>query len=435
MKKVLYPLGLSFLLPVMAPMSFAELENNFDELEGGMTYNISIDLTSTGPVETTIANIVEDKNASGEVEGYFVYPNSDYRLFYVSAQSVEFTKVDEALKNGYLVRLNFEEDNSKSNRQQNVFVITSVEVLVRENTLTTGLLPAVRNSSPIVAQSRRELNAWFYSDDFYKYDSDEYDVNDNCFNRALYWSRSLQWLLDPTGQNQKRTDKVFIFFSRAYQKEFDHKWWYHVAPVVYVADENANDGKRPFVFDSTFIPKPVPLTGRGGWLDAFAGQVGGNCLEIQTLNQYNEFNMFLQEWDTDEKRWSGQISTIANDPQYNFDSETAVVDALLTQYRLDSVFKNKKAREAWIKNPQTCMYIVRPGFNYVPGDLNQGRNLNNWRCTDFTRGLFGYSAPGSKPEARERFRDPSITWNREEFKWVLPEGCTETRNFTPVDVQ
>lgn len=227
-------------------------------------------------VTTTIAEVMVEEDANGELEDAMVYANNDIRAMIVSSNNVKSIRdLMEARRNGWEVRLTLEVERDKD--LNTTYEIVEVDVLSRENKLSNGILSSSRaGTQPIIAKNRTELNEMFNS--MYHYDSSDYDVNDNCFNRAQYWSRTQQALKEEQGVTNSRTDKVFIFFSRAYTKKFNHKWWYHVAPVVY--QESLDN---PVVFDSTFVSRPISLQ---GWLQTFDNYTNGNCEKIESLNEF-----------------------------------------------------------------------------------------------------------------------------------------------------
>jgi hypothetical protein len=227
-------------------------------------------------VTTTIAEIIVDENDNGELENAMVYANNDIRAMIVNSNNVETIRdLMEARRHGWEVRLTLEVERDK-NLNTN-YEIVEVDILSRENKLSDGLLSTPRTGfDPIIAKDRNEINQLFNS--MYHYKSSYYDVNDNCFNRAQYWSRTQQALQEEKGVKNARTDKVFIFFSRAYTQKYNHKWWYHVAPVVY--QENL---ENPIVFDSTFVSRPLTLQ---GWLQTFDSYTNGNCEQINSLDEF-----------------------------------------------------------------------------------------------------------------------------------------------------
>jgi hypothetical protein len=227
-------------------------------------------------VTTTIAEVIVEENENGDLEDAMVYANNDIRAMIVNSNNVSsILDLMEARRNGWEVRLTLEAERDKD--LNTTYTIVEVDVLSRENKLSTGLLSTPRaGTQPIIAKDRNEINKMFNS--MYHYRSSNYDVNDNCFNRAQYWSRTQQALKEEKGITDARTDKVFIFFSRAYTQKYNHKWWYHVAPVVYQGSL-----ENPIVFDSTFVSRPVTLQ---GWLQTFDSYTNGQCERIQSLDEF-----------------------------------------------------------------------------------------------------------------------------------------------------
>src|SRR5690606_23310871 len=139
-----------------------------------------------------------------------VYANNDRRNLRISGARVdEIRDLMDARRNGWEVRLAVE-----TLREKNLDVnyeLVDVEILSRENKLTSGVLSTPRSRyEPIIAANNTQLRKLWNS--VYKYDSSYYDANDNCFNRAQFWSRTHQHLQNEKGAD-KGTDKIFIFFS------------------------------------------------------------------------------------------------------------------------------------------------------------------------------------------------------------------------------
>jgi hypothetical protein len=270
-------------------------------------------------IVTTLAGVEANVGA----EGFTVYADVDNRLF-VTSPRVEgrIEELRSARKNGWEVELVVEETANKG-----ILEIVDFRIRARENKLTTGF-QADRTFKPLVVKSRTDIRSVF--DAVYPYNSDNYDANDNCFNRAQYWSRAHQ-VLQQEQSKTFGTDKVFIFFTQAYIRKYKHKWWYHVAPMIY---QETSTGKESWVLDPTFLSGPVPLKGATGWLAAFDSHTSGKCEKIETLDDYYENN-----------------------------------------------------------DRPVCMYIVASMFNYSPSDLTENK-LTNWRCYDFERMTSAIDPPG-----------------------------------------
>jgi hypothetical protein len=104
-----------------------------------------------------------------------------------------------------------------------------------------------------------------------------------CYNRAHVWSFEMNKKLI---ENKRiNLGKVWIFFSRKYIKEYDYKWWFHVAP--YIENTNSND---IFVMDRKFTRKPLALR---GWTDTFM-QNNAKCSGVKYYSEYRS-RMFSEE--------------------------------------------------------------------------------------------------------------------------------------------
>lgn len=69
-----------------------------------------------------------------------------------------------------------------------------------------------------------------------------------CYNRAHGWAYQM-W------RNQGvYSMKIFIFFTDRYIREYQHKWWFHVAPMTYLREAY---GVNEYVMDRSFSDQPV----------------------------------------------------------------------------------------------------------------------------------------------------------------------------------
>ena len=94
-----------------------------------------------------------------------------------------------------------------------------------------------------------------------------------CFNRAHGWAYDMHRKFDVSSQ------KVFIFFTSKYVKQYKYKWWFHVAPFVLVQDENMSIER---VMDVTYMD--VPPTMRD-WTNYFMY----NDAPCKSVNTYSEY--------------------------------------------------------------------------------------------------------------------------------------------------
>lgn len=97
-----------------------------------------------------------------------------------------------------------------------------------------------------------------------------------CYQRAMIWN----W---ETYKNESvKGKKVFLFFTRKYIEEFDYHWWFHVAPVYVVSEENTPN--TDYVLDPTFFFYPQVMK---DWTDGFIGskQI---CPVAEKYSDYSE---------------------------------------------------------------------------------------------------------------------------------------------------
>ncbi len=107
----------------------------------------------------------------------------------------------------------------------------------------------------------------------------ETDINEGCNLRAHYWSRFLE------SHHRTLTGKVFIFFTPEFQNRKNLRWWYHVAPFVYLRNKEGN-GVSEIVFDKAHRDRPEPLN---QWVQAISSE---KCREGKNLEDY-DLNLIL----------------------------------------------------------------------------------------------------------------------------------------------
>ena len=227
---------------------------------------------------TTLVNVIARDDQSLEV-----YASKDNRVLTIPAdRRDQIASALEAHKNGCEVTIAIEGTSLVKNLiaepcQKAEVKVAGAPALERiKKAIESGELPTGYTSSgyrPINVSSSAEADRYFRL--AYPYQASKYDVNDNCFNRAHFWARSIQ--IDELWEGRNGgTDKVFIFFTPAYRKAYNHKWWYHVAPMIYV---NGN----PTVLDPTFMSSATSLS---GWLSSFDHHLGGRCKQIGSIAEF-----------------------------------------------------------------------------------------------------------------------------------------------------
>lgn len=73
----------------------------------------------------------------------------------------------------------------------------------------------------------------------------DYDKDGECFNRAHIWS------YEEFKRSGLNSMKVFMFFTERYIRKYNFEWWFHVTPMVYVANKNS-----PYTLDRRYSAAP-----------------------------------------------------------------------------------------------------------------------------------------------------------------------------------
>ena len=94
-----------------------------------------------------------------------------------------------------------------------------------------------------------------------------------CYNRAHVWS----WEMRKFSQRGRKVQpgKMWIFFTKKYIKEYDYKWWFHVAPFTKLKG-------RDMVMDRKFLRGPVT---KRAWSDFFI-QPRTKCTTTKRYSKY-----------------------------------------------------------------------------------------------------------------------------------------------------
>ncbi|HXH76273.1 MAG TPA: protein-glutamine glutaminase family protein [Bacteriovoracaceae bacterium] len=102
-----------------------------------------------------------------------------------------------------------------------------------------------------------------------------YLADSECYNRAHIWA------YEEYKKNSIVMNKVFVFFSDAYIKKYNFKWWFHVAPyLLYRRDGALYAG----VLDHQFSQGPQSIK---SWTDTWI-ETKNPC---KLINRYSEYSL------------------------------------------------------------------------------------------------------------------------------------------------
>lgn len=112
------------------------------------------------------------------------------------------------------------------------------------------LLNANEEYNPSILKSLDQARQFFYEA---KINSKE----SQCYNRAHVWA--YDWRV----KHKVYSEKLWIYFTAKYIREFDFDWWFHVAPMVHVIADNK---VKERVMDIKYSKGPLSIN---QWSDIF----------------------------------------------------------------------------------------------------------------------------------------------------------------------
>jgi hypothetical protein len=104
----------------------------------------------------------------------------------------------------------------------------------------------------------------------------DFDVKSQCYNRAHVWA--YEW------RTEKNifSSKMWLFFTPKYIRKFKFDWWFHVAPMVHIINQNS---VRERVMDKKYAKTPLKLK---EWTDIFIKDQS-DCPVINSYSDYADY--------------------------------------------------------------------------------------------------------------------------------------------------
>jgi len=97
--------------------------------------------------------------------------------------------------------------------------------------------------------------------------------NSQCYQRAHLWSIEMLQMANV------RSEKVFLFFSERYMREYRFHWWFHVAPFVLINNQES-------VIDPSFLDHPADMQ---TWVNFFMF-THPTCKVVASYQEYEALN-------------------------------------------------------------------------------------------------------------------------------------------------
>ncbi len=234
---------------------------------------------SASKLEIGIAELLEPTNSS---ESFLVF-GTDGRIFELEQNRTEDIElVKQAMKEKLNITVDLGELAQLEDTLDTRNIIESVKLTSNEKENFSQ--EASFENKDRVYGNNALLND--YITDFSSYNDANYYFNrmrtdtrgkSQCYNRAHVWA----WELYQNSYQGSRIQvgKIWLFFSRAYVRNYRYKWWFHIAPTVYVE-------KRLNVLDRKFATGPVFVK---QWTDIFVHS-SKTCVEVTRYSDYRRYN-------------------------------------------------------------------------------------------------------------------------------------------------
>ncbi len=125
--------------------------------------------------------------------------------------------------------------------------------------------PQLEYEADLLDESR--MTRWFKS------------MNRRTRYRAQCYNRAHVWAYEANRDLNIRSEKIFMFFSSRYIREYHYRWWFHVAPLTRV---DTGRGTESRVMDPGFFDRPVT---QKTWSDHFI-KPKTPCKVVQRYSEY-----------------------------------------------------------------------------------------------------------------------------------------------------
>lgn len=224
------------------------------------------------PIETQIHDILEP--AKGENE--YVILATDGNVYDINAKDTELVDMAyDALETKSIITIdtnNLSVVKGIMNKKKGIKEIQFISNEIPEFAPLTLDAPAVVRD-PLANYSLTTLNSMSEANRYFSTMKTQTKWRSQCYNRAHVWSYEMKT------DYRVNSGKMWIFFSAKYIKDYDYKWWFHVAPYVEVAGE-----AEPVVLDREFSRRPQRLT---TWKNVYMKN-NARCLHTQNYTTYED---------------------------------------------------------------------------------------------------------------------------------------------------
>ncbi len=131
----------------------------------------------------------------------------------------------------------------------------------------------VENRNPLSNYKLANLSSYEKAQEVMNSFNGDTDKDSQCYARAHMWT------YEAFMKHGENLGKVWIFFASKYIREFDYKWWFHVAPFTNIEGYNT-----PMILDRGFTKSPYQLN---NWKNIFMKNKA-QCRQIFNYFEYTQ---------------------------------------------------------------------------------------------------------------------------------------------------
>lgn len=229
---------------------------------------VSSILASNAFAAELISSVVQVVDAENAAQPALILLSADGRVLHVASNQTEaLAQFKLAALTGSALEITFDDlgktdlvssvrvlaEDSAQTAHGNVSTLSSVAALLRARSLQDFAGSADSATPDAPGYTPTVLPSYDYAVSVFNSLNTRMKKKSECFMRAHLWAYDMSTRLGI------KSEKTFLFFTSKYIREYSYKWWFHVAPMVYVPEGQ-------LMMDPEFADMPLTLK---NWTDSF----------------------------------------------------------------------------------------------------------------------------------------------------------------------
>lgn len=205
-------------------------------------------------------------------ENYLVLASNGEVLELDPSQTNNLEDINWALENKQSVEIEIKDSNKKSLNQRNK--ISQIKLISERDVVLDSVEDQI--PTPLDGYKVAEALGVDVIKKMFLFLRPNLNSEAQCYNRAHIWVHDLssKFLRNRT----INLGKMWLFFTKRYIREFNYKWWFHVAPYTYLKGDSTE-----IILDRTYYHSPRRLQ---NWTNYFMKN-NSTCTQVQYYSHYN----------------------------------------------------------------------------------------------------------------------------------------------------